>query len=390
MDSNQNPNVKKTDLDKIIEFYHSVLIVNDAVKLISEGKYYHIVTLFGQLRSLITDNTKAKNKELTPLFEIASILNEKIEIYYMPISSEIRSKEELIFHLSSLPISLKQFIKNQSIISFEDYLDVEVLKYKKSLYSTRRIINALSNKYGGAHYDTSVPTELFEILSLEINNQSPLHNFIIQLADLYVQISFKLLKKITDFDFFVKLFIPKNDIQEPQCLFDYHVPYTSFRMTLFYHNDRLNILLCDFKGIKVNLQIIDVFPINKLTLINITHKMTGQLKSQVSCSFDGFEKSEMILDFPLLMSGHDTMFDVSMNKFYKGDRQDFEFGWSEVVFYKRVLDISEKLGLLSYFNRDEEEIMIFEKNSFATKKSEDEKLIVDGSIRIEKVKINKL
>ncbi len=86
MNTETTPNIKKSNLDKLIEFFHAVRIIHDLRKLTVEGKYYLITPIYGQLRALLTDSTK--RKEPKPLFEIADMLGEDIQIFYMPNTFE--------------------------------------------------------------------------------------------------------------------------------------------------------------------------------------------------------------------------------------------------------------------------------------------------------------
>lgn len=174
------PNIEKSKLDKLKEFFHAVRIIHDARKLINEGKYYHITTIYGQLRALLTDNTK--KKELKPIFEIANLLSEEIKIYYLPSTFEEdlpHLTNDLLLLVSSLPISLEKHLAKQEEIKFEDYLNTEIIKHKGRSIKTSELINALSNKYGGSHYDTKVPSYLMELASFGIGDQLVLDNLIL-------------------------------------------------------------------------------------------------------------------------------------------------------------------------------------------------------------------
>ena len=60
--------MKKTSATRYLELLHGLFIVKDCLKLISEGRDYHIITISGQLRGIFLDTDKEKRKAL--FFEV--------------------------------------------------------------------------------------------------------------------------------------------------------------------------------------------------------------------------------------------------------------------------------------------------------------------------------
>ena len=56
--------MKKTSATRYLELLHGLFIVKDCLKLISEGRDYHIITISGQLRGIFLDTDKEKRKAL--------------------------------------------------------------------------------------------------------------------------------------------------------------------------------------------------------------------------------------------------------------------------------------------------------------------------------------
>jgi len=363
-DTKQSQNVKKSNLDKFKEFFHAVRIIFDSTKLINEGKYYQITVLYGQLRALLTDKTKERSKELKPLFEIANLLGEDIKIFYMPANLPPSLKEGVFLEVSSLPLSLKKLLSNQEEITLSDYLNVEVVEYKGYKLKAHEIINALSDKYGGSHYDTKVPLYLMELTSFGLNNQPILDNLIIQFADLFTKVGVKLVKKLADFEFFISLY-PDNFSIEENFFFDYRLPNSTCRISLFTYQGKLSLLFVDLIGRTISLEVEQILDVNIFYLINITHKITAELYSEIKLNIDGINVLDKLITEPFLMINEIQSYQGYFNRTSERETQEFEFGIGRILMYGKVLEDIDKLNLnISLAQTEIKKMIWFNKNSY--------------------------
>lgn len=368
MNSDPIVNIKKTNIDKLIEFFHAIRIIHDSKTLIDGGKFYQITTIFGQLRALLTDKTKERNKELKPLFEIAKILESEILIYFMPDTLEQDLPfitEDLLLHISSLPVSIERQLPGQEQISLEDYLNIEIVKYKGESYKTFEIINSLSDKFGGSHYDTKVPQHLIELVSIGINNQPILHNLVIQIANLFVRIGLNLVKKISDFEIYIKIF-PETFSIEENYFFDYFLPNSNnSRITLFCFQGKLRLYLCDLLGRCVNLEVEQMLETKTSYLLNISHRITYDLKSEIKVGKDGINILDQVINEPLLMLNEIHSYHGYFNRSQEREFQEFEFGIGEIIMRSIVDEDKNRAEIFNYLLKKEHKGMIyFNKKSY--------------------------
>jgi hypothetical protein len=382
-------NVNKTNLDKLIEFFHAVRIIYDSKTLIDKGKFYQNAIIYGQLRALLTDRTKDRSKELKPLFEIAKILNTDIQIYYMPNTIEEDLpfiKEGLLLHVSSLPVSLERQLPAQEKISIEDYLNVVAVKYKDESYKVSDIINFLSDKFGGSHYDTKVPRNFLELSNIGFNNQPIITNLILQIADLFVKIGLKLVKKISDFEYFI-VFKPEIFSAEENFFFDYVLPNSNkSRISLFCFQGKLRLFLNDLIGRSVNLEVEQLLEPKKIILLNISHRITNDLRSEIKIGLDGNNIFDLIIDEPLLMLNEIHSYHGFFNRSIEKEFQDFEFGIGEIIVRSEVGSDSNRASIFNYLLKKKHEGLIyFNENSYGQSPPGKNDIAMTGNVETKKI-----
>ncbi len=384
--------IEKTNLEKIIEFFHAIRIVGDARKLISEGRYYHITSIYGQLRALLTDKTKEHRKEPKPIFEIASLLGEDLNIYYLPdtLEQKLPEQERLVLYVSSLPISLKKQTPNQKQISLEDYLNLDIVRYKDKRLKAGDIVNAMSNKYGGAHYDSKVPEYLAQLTSFGINGQHILDNLIIQIADLFLDIGLKLVRKLTDFEFYFTIYFDSLvDSKNENFIFDYTLPSTNCRISFYTFQSTLRVFLCDLVGRSVNLEINEVVPCKELILVNISHGISDELQSRVTVSINGLKVLDTTIQEPLIMLNQVGSFQGYFNRSREQELQDFEFGIGEIVMFGNILEDIKKAELYLHFSETEtEKLVYYDRQSYGHSSPGTTDLEMVGNVKLKDFPIN--
>lgn len=381
-------NINKSKINKLIEFFNAVRIIYDAKGLINSGKYYHIATIYGQLRALLTDKTKERNKELKPLFDIASLLSKELDIYYMPNTMEKDLpfiQEGMLLHIHSLPISLEKQLPNQVQIHLEDYLETNIITYKGKNYKTSEIINSLSDKFGGSHYDTKVPRDLVELASISIYNQTILDNLVIQIAELFIKIGISLVKQVSDFEFYL-IFQPKYFTSEENYFFDYTLPNSQkSRIALYCFQGKLRLHLCDLVGRAVNLEVERLLDIEEPIVLNISHRINHDLRSEIKIGWNGISVLEQQLPEPLLMLNEIHSYQGYFNRSLEREYQEFEFGLSELIVRGIVDDDVKRIEILRYlFNKKREGAVYYNKNSYGHSAPNQRDIKMVGNVLLKK------
>ncbi|WPP51380.1 hypothetical protein [Catalinimonas niigatensis] len=390
MGNEQNKNISKSSIARLIEFFHAIRIVFDSKQLINKGKYYQVTTIYGQLRALLTDKTKERNKEKRPLFEIASLLGEEIKIFYTPSTIEEdmpNFAENIVLHVSSLPISIKKQSSKQVEIKLEEYLNVEIVKYKGKSLKTSEIINALSDKYGGSHYDTKVPDYLMELVSYNIiiNNQPILDNLIIQIADLFIEVGLKLIKKLSDFELFLTIIFKKLSAEE-NFIFDYVLPNSSSRISLYCSQGKIKLYLSDLIGRNVNIEISEIIKTKELLLFNISHRITNELKSEIKIHVNGINVLEHVVEEPLFMYNEVPNYQRYFNRSQKKQFQEFEFGLGEINMIRGTLNKNDIAFIYSHFSSTKSnKIAWFNENSYGHTEPGTSLIKTEGKVILKKI-----
>lgn len=374
--------ITKTNLERLKELYFALRIINDNKELIRKGNFYNISVIYGQLRSLLTD----KSKNINPLlFEVASIINKELEIYYIPDTFEEELPhltEGLLLRVSSTFPSIDKSLAKQEKIKLSEFLDVEVLTYKERKFSVRKIINEMANKYGGAHYSKTTHKYLSEVLSFGFNNQPMLDNFIYQLSDLISDIGIRLIKTVTDIEFYFHIYLTEKKVKGEIFLFDYQLPNTPNRFSLILNQGKLHLLVIDSIGFQNVLTVERVLEYDKVQLINISIEITKNFKTQLKIYIEENLVAEMITDYPLLTINEIYNYDAFYNKQKNGENQEYEFGMGELAIYSKILNHFQKLENYNHFRLKEYmDILWLEKGVFGESPSGESKINLSAEIK---------
>ncbi|HCE55995.1 MAG TPA: hypothetical protein DER05_13780 [Lutibacter sp.] len=363
--------INKSGLERIKELYFSLRIISDCQSLIEKGNYYQISIVYGQLRSLLTERSKG----LTPLlFDISSILNVDLELFHIPDTFEKdlpHLMENLSFRFNSTQPSISKISPNQKKISLKDFLDITVATNKSKKYTVREIINELANKYGGSHYSQKTNRSLLELLSFGINNQTMLDQFIIQLADLTYQFGIKVLKKITDIELFMHLYLTPKKIKNEVFLLDYKLPNNMNRFSIILNQKRLHFKIIDTLGFYYEISSNCLIDYNKIHLLNISIETTNNFNTSIKIYIQENLVGELFLENSILTFNQMHSYECYMNKAIDGEKQKYEFGLSEFKIYSKLQNYVQKNQLFEFYTSKEyNNIFWIGENEFVHKKSE--------------------
>ena len=158
-----NP-IEKIFYTRILELFQALNILQTNLTVIKSGNNYLFNSILGQLRAILTDSTQKKQPPL--LFAISTYFKKHTAIFYNQkiFDYSMIDSANLIYAFSYESVSASRNNENQTSCSIDTFLDKEILFLNGKAYSTRTLIDDLSNKHGGSHY---TPTTLRYLLEMQ-------------------------------------------------------------------------------------------------------------------------------------------------------------------------------------------------------------------------------
>lgn len=365
----------KSDVTQIKEIFEAILIINECLELIQTGKYYMLRPVYGQLRAILTDSTK-KGKE--PFFIIAKKLHINPELYYMEDLSIQNAPNPPVFSFSGVPISETQELPGQTKIKLQDFLNVVIVRHQGIKLKVFETINALSNKFGGSHYDNNIPNHIAAVQSLLIGGLPTLDRFIFELSRVLKNISIDMFNSISEYEMIFRLFV-KEKVKNDNIIFDFKLGDSGVRLTALTNNAVLTVIISDFR----NQQIIAKTKLkeNSLNTITIIHKINPDLSSELRLNANDGEWIGEMSPTALLWLNQIGDYSCFFNRGHEFESQDFEFGLGEIMINKKVSS-TEVMEVQWNFLKNREKNMIywFEKGSFAHLKPGTQDLNFEGRV----------
>jgi hypothetical protein len=328
----------KPKVEQIKDLYHSLRIVSDSLTQVRKNNYYHIGVIYTQLRALLID--KNKDKGTTPLlFLIAEYFDYPLEFYSMP-SIELPG----LFSISGgMPLSINKTEKNQIKTTLSDYLKTNALMIKNQNIRVETLISHLANKYGGAHYSNKVPKYLVELSNFKIGSDKFFDNYIIQLAEHCLNLGVNLLKRITDFNIYLYIYLPKNEPKTEQILIDFKHPFSNNRISIIFSQNKFHFLFTDTIGRQFITYINELILPDKLYVISLSHFLNKKFNSEFEICFNEKVFIKEIDDNPYLFVNELINYERCFNRSINKQNDDFEFGLIYYGYSGIELDQFEKL-----------------------------------------------
>lgn len=380
---------EKSNLETFNEFFDCMNILKDLQSQINIGKKYYFRLIYTQLRAIVTDSTQMnKGKINTLIFRISSMLNYKLEFYYLPDNDNAPVFDGQILSINNLPISINQRLKSQIIIQLDDYLKTTTFEYHNIKIEVSKLINDLANKFGGSHYPQEYPQYLKDTSNLQMFNLSVFDNYIYQFNELIIDLGLKMLKTKIDFELFFSFVVNKLSI-DIVYLFDFQLPDTNCRLSLFFERRFLNILIQDYRGNSRIIQIEKLIDLDEILLINLTHYLSNDLKSIIEIHFEGELISQICLDNPLLFINEFQNYQKCFNRSVQV-LQDFEFGLIDLKLYNLHFSDLRKYEMYKhYLEKKEFEYQFFTSKSFAQIMPNENIVETNGEVQIKTYSIDK-
>lgn len=186
-----------------------------------------------------------------------------------------------------MPLSINKSEKNQIKTNLIDYLKATALMINNRKIRVETLISHLANKFGGAHYSNKVPKYLVELSNFKIGSNKLFDNYIIQLAEHCLNLGVQVLKKITDFDILLYIYLLKNEPKSEQFLIDFKHPYSNSRISILFHQNKFRFIVIDTIGRQFSVCINEVIPPNHFYLINFSHFINEKFNSEFTIYING-------------------------------------------------------------------------------------------------------
>jgi hypothetical protein len=273
--------VSKSHKFRLKELYYSLNILNDCSKLAIEGKVYHMIPIYGQLRNLL-HIPKSESSKTTPL--LLSLIEETGDVYefYFRSLKGLHSDRELLNNTTlsyqELDFSLESkfgLIKT----SISDFLSEDIFIYKGLTYTINDIFMTFSDKFGGSHYDLKIPSKYEQLYPLENNKLNILNKQILDFSDIIIRSGTKLLNKTNNFDIWLNIEI-SNLTPIKSCLLFITNELSS--VLLIVQDSKLKLSFIDeqenLEEIELDFQIVENLRYN----IIISHRLIEKLNSEIT------------------------------------------------------------------------------------------------------------
>lgn len=372
--------IPKSNIDRVIELFNALRIIDDSINFLFKDKFYYIGVIYSQLRSLTTDKTTQPL-----LFHISEIIDDELSFYYMDddLTEKMPElKDSLLMRLTGYPLSIKKSLPSQIKIKLIDFLKTKPLTYNGQQFRVDTIINHLANESGGAHYSDSTRRYISELSSLQFNNQPLLNNYIVQLAELIMELGINTLKKITDFDVFLNVFLPEITSKKQEYLCDFTFPNSNNRISIFTDQTKIHIQIVDCLGRCYTHRIEEIISPSKLYLINFSHRITTTFKSEIKLFFNELELINVLLDEPLLILNEFDSYNRYFNRSTSKQNENFQFGLSSFLVFGKILNPIERTKIYNnFFNSSISQVTYFKDKNYGYFKSGEEKMKKEGDVQ---------
>lgn len=246
--------VSKSLAVRMVELLNALQILNDSISSIRNGRIHHLIVLSGQLRSLLTERSP---KAGPLLFEIATLLGRDLELYSMPDAADPafpeELKDEMLFHVSGLPLTVEKQIPAQQKISLESFLDTNLINLRGKHYSPRNLIEWYANKAGGSHYSRQLLEDFAALLEFDSATERiigirAIADSLFQIGDAVLTLGRNFVKSLTDLEFHMRVAIPPQSAPKQSYLYDARYPGTEMRFSVLV--DALLVPFCVVTGLQ--------------------------------------------------------------------------------------------------------------------------------------------
>ncbi len=370
--------------DRIIDLTDSLLLIRDSIEDINEGKNHQLLTIYNQLRSLVAEKSKG-NPSL--LIDVADKLKYKLKVFCSP-QHKIPIHFEYLY--LSPEVASKKTTTSHEVWTIQEFLEREVIIFKRRNYKVRDLIQTVANKAGGSHYPDKIPEEIADLLSISLYdntvqsspNSSVLKQFIIQIAKVTYEIGVIFLRSISEFALVRVLYYPKQIINEDSYLFGYFHENTNDQISFFLNREyKFGFFICDSLSNKQTIIVNKIYRSNKFYSFCLSLKLTDHLSTILSVEINGVEKISIELNYLFSIRNNFGYYTSYCNRSHiKGSRgieQGFVFsGVSTSRFKEMSIAVKEFVEQLPSSSQP---ICLYQVDSFGVQLPTQDHILITGT-----------
>jgi hypothetical protein len=337
---------------RIQELLQSLQVVHDATAAARSGKLYHLLPLYGQMRTLLTERSKG-NQPL--LLDLASIVGQELRLYTMHGADDPKFPEGLqqglVLHLAGFPVSLRPELPAQIEMALADFVDQKIVLYKGVHYTARDIIELLANKAGGSHFPASYPEDFAELMQFGIGGQPMLANALMQIGQVTLALGIRLLRQLTDFELHLLAVIPAQPVKSRKFILDSRYPETLMAVQIRVEpGNRVAFGLRGIDGTQaqlVNTTLIDWSTPHHLA---VGLHLTDELESELSLFVDRSEAAHARIERPIFAVADPLDYDSYFNRSFESPSDGLRFGLVQLAAYGGEQSLLDRGAVYRYFN----------------------------------------
>jgi len=375
--------LKKAPIVRYNELFKSLCIIRDSIDMVYNGKIHQLIPLYGQLRSLLIDNSK---KNIPLLKEMASISGVELTVYYFGFNDSKIIEKKPLYEMNNI-ITLDQEFDSQELINIFDIIDQTVVNVSDNTYSYRELIKILAEKSGGAHYATQIEqhvAELFSSDNIKINGLSPNETFILKLSEIISNLGLKIIRKYNTLQFLFSFQLLDLKLNNECVLFDYYLPNTQLRLQIFISSElRLGITIIDLNGICQSF-ISDNYQIeyNKFSLAEIGFSTKDDLLNEIVIIVNNELHLSETTAIPLLIINEIQNVDFYMNRTIENENAGCNIAHGSLQIFDEILDENTRRVEIFQLVKSmgpEDKLRVFNNGSYGFRNHLDQRLDFFGN-----------
>jgi len=341
---------------RTVELVQGLQLIADSIQKLGEGEIRYLAVLSGQLRSLVAERRKG---EVPLLLDVAEKIGKKLSIHCMPGVDDPAFPEalrkDLVLHVAGFPVTLERQFQAQREMTLSEFLDEDLILFKGTTYSPRKIIEWYANKAGGAHYSSNIPEDFAALMSLNLMSIQPLANLLVQIGEATLAAGRQLLKSVVDFETYALVVIPEQEhgaIQDVNHLFDSQYEGSGMRISLSL-NSRLmpSFFVCGLQGAWARVDCDRMLDWSEPRLLHATLLIEDDLTTTMELAVDGVRVGRCNVKVPLFVLSDPLGYDSYHNRASDGQPQRFSFAVGQVLMIGRELGPEERANMLLYISR---------------------------------------
>ena len=340
---------------RTLELLQGLQLIADAIQRVREGEIRYLIVLSGQLRSLVAERSK---REVPLLLDVAEKFGKDLTIYCMPGVDDPMFPEslrkDLVLHVAGFPVTLERQFAAQRDMPLSKLLDEDLILFRGTNYSPRKIIEWYANKAGGSHYSSSIPEDFAALMSLNLMNMQPLANLLVQIGEATLAAGRQLLRSVVEFEIYALVVLPEQApgaIQDVNYLFDFQYEGSGMRISLLL-NSRLmpSFFVSGLQGAWARVDCDRMVDWSEPRLLHGALLIEDDLSTTMELAVDGVRVGRGSVKVPLFVLSDPLDYDSYHNKAADGQPQKFSFAVAQVLMVGRELEPEERANMLLYIS----------------------------------------